>query len=141
MDDRLLAHHRRGGPAEVKAWGLLLGALAAGAIAACDLPFTGSCSTDFRYGIIVEVRDSVTGAAAAVDARLIVRDGTYADTSDQLPFTDPLILRAAGERGGRYDLTIQKAGYHEWTRAGVRVREDRCHVIPVRLEARLQAAP
>jgi hypothetical protein len=125
----------------MKASGLFLGAVAAGAIAACDLPFTGACTADFRYGIIVEVRDSITGAPAAEGARLIARDGAYADTSDQFAFVEPLTLRAAGERGGRYDLAIQKTGYREWTRTGVRVREDECHVIPVRLEARLQAAP
>jgi hypothetical protein len=113
---------------------------AAGATAACDLPFTGACTADFRYGIVVEVRDSVTGEPAADGARLIVRDGAYADTSDQLPFTEPLTLRAAGERGGRYDITVEKPDYREWTRTRVRVWEDGCHVIPVRLEARLQPA-
>lgn len=115
--------------------------LSAAAIAACDFPFTGACTTDFRYGVVVEVRDSVTGAPAAAGARLIVRDGAYADTSDQPPFVDPLILQAAGERGGFYDLTVQKPNYQEWTRRNVRVWEDRCHVIPVRLGARLQPAP
>jgi hypothetical protein len=125
----------------VKAAQPFLMVLAAGAIIACDWPFTGACTADFRYGVVVEVRDSVTGAPAADGARLIARDGAYADTSDQLPFRDPLLLRAAGERGGRYDLTVQKSSYREWTRTGVRVREDGCHVIPVRLVARLQPAP
>lgn len=123
----------------MKAWQAFL-VVAAAAITGCDLPFTRACTTDFRYGVVVEVRDSVTGAPAAAGARLVVRDGAYADTSDQLPFTEPLMLQAAGERGGRYDLTVQKPDYRDWTRTGVRVWEDGCHVIPVRLEARLQPA-
>jgi hypothetical protein len=115
-------------------------AVSAGLAAACNLLFTGACTADFRWGVVVEVRDSVTGAPAADGARLIVRDGAYADTSDQLPFTEPLTLRAAGERGGIYDVTVEKSDYRDWTRTRVRVREDQCHVIPVRLEARLQPA-
>jgi hypothetical protein len=115
----------------------------AAAVAACDFPSTGGCTLEFLYGVVVDVRDSVTGAPAAAGARLIVRDGAYADTSEQLPspYTDELILQAAGERGGIYDLTIQKPNYQEWTRRNVWVREGRCHVIPVRLGARLQPAP
>jgi hypothetical protein len=86
------------------------------------------------------VRDSVTDEPAAADARLIVRDGSYADTSDQLPapYTDPLVLRAAGERGGWYDVSVEKTGYRDWMRNPVRVNEDGCHVRTVQLQARLQ---
>jgi hypothetical protein len=125
----------------MKAWQFFLLVVSAGTTAACDLPFGGACTTDFRYGVVVEVRDSVTGAHAADGARLVVRDGTYADTSDQLPFTEPLTLQAAGERSGTYTLTVEKSNYQDWTRTGVRVREDQCHVIPVRLAARLQPVP
>jgi hypothetical protein len=114
--------------------------LSPAAMAACEFPFSGACTLDFRYGVVVEARDSVTGAPAAAGARLIVRDGAYADTSDQLRFVDPLVLQAAGERGGIYDLTVQKPNYRDWTQRNVWVREDRCHVIPVRVEARLQPA-
>jgi hypothetical protein len=113
-------------------------AVPAGLAAGCNLPFTEACTTDFRHGVVVEVRDSLTDAPAASGARLIVRDGAYADTSDQLPFMDPLTLRAAGERGGTYDVTVEKPDHRDWTRARVRVLEDECHVIPVRIEARLQ---
>jgi hypothetical protein len=98
---------------------------------------------DFRYGLIVEVRDSVTGEPAAVGARLVARDGAYADTSKQLPdpYTDPLVLHAAGERAGWYDVSVKKAGYSDWRRTPVRVTKDDCHVRTVRLAARLQPAP
>jgi hypothetical protein len=122
----------------VQALKAFLLAVSAGLAAGCNLPFTDACTTDFRHGVVVEVRDSLTDAPAAAGARLIVRDGAYADTSDQLPFTDPLTLRAAGERGGTYDVTVEKLDYRDWTRARVRVLEDECHVIPVRIEARLQ---
>jgi hypothetical protein len=122
---------------------LFLIVLAAGALTGCELPFVGGvCTADFRFGVVVEVRDAVTGAPAADGARLTVRDGEYVETTEaRVPSPDALFLQGAGERAGTYDVTVQKSGYQDWTRTGVRVREDECHVIPVQLDARLQPAP
>jgi hypothetical protein len=49
-----------------------------------------------------------------------------------------LLLSSAGERAGTYDLTIRSPGYRDWTRTGVEVTKDQCHVRPVTLTARLQ---
>ncbi len=112
--------------------------LVAAALAGGCNPFTGACTTDFRYGLAVEVRDAVTGAAIADGARLIARDGDYVETVEGPPISGLPYLQAAGERPGRYALTVQKAGYQEWTRTNVFVRDGGCHVLEVRLEARLQ---
>ncbi len=112
--------------------------LAVGAVVAgCD-SFTGVCTTDFRFGIVVEVRDAVSGAPAADGARLIVRDGDYVETVDAPPTPSSTFLQAAGERVGRYDVTVQKPGYAEWTRTDVQVLRDGCHVTQIRLDAQLQ---
>jgi hypothetical protein len=120
-------------------------ALAVGSTASCDLPLPSSvgCTEEVRPGIRVEVRDSVTGEPAAAGARLIARDGAYADTSDQLPapYTDPLSLRAADERAGWYDVSVEKTGYRDWRRRPIRVTKDRCHVRTVQLRVRLQPEP
>lgn len=127
----------------MKASRLFLTALGAGRLTGCQMLFdTRLCTTDVRFGIVVEVRDAVTGAPAATSARLTVRDGEYVETVETpWPATDALILQAAAERRGTYDVTVQKSGYLDWTRADVRVREDECHVIPVQLDARLPPAP
>jgi hypothetical protein len=111
--------------------------LATTLVAGCN-PFTGACTTDFRFGLNVEVRDAVTGAPAADGARLIARDGDYVETVEGPPVPGMTFLQAAGERPGRYTVTIQKTGYQDWTRDNIWVRDDGCHVATARFEARLQ---
>ncbi len=99
------------------------------------------CTLEYQYGLGVHVRDSITGELIASGARLIVRDGEYVDTVQapaNRPDVDSLASPAAGERPGVYSLTVQKPGYREWRKSGVRVTADRCHVQPVRVTARLQ---
>ena len=112
---------------------------AATLVAGCN-PFTGACTTELRFGIAVEVRDAVTGAPAADGARLIARDGDYVEIVEGPPVPGMTFLQAAGERAGRYTVTIQKTGYQDWTRSNVWVRDAGCHVVTVRFEARLQPA-
>lgn len=50
-------------------------------------------------------------------------------------------LAAAGERAGTYTVTIGHAGYASFTQTNVVVNRDACHVIPVKLEARLLRNP
>ena len=50
-------------------------------------------------------------------------------------------LRGAYERAGSYSVLVLKDGYVPWSRSGVRVFEDKCHVITVSLEARLERNP
>ncbi|MBA3970142.1 MAG: hypothetical protein H0X52_08575, partial [Gemmatimonadetes bacterium] len=67
---------------------------------------------------------SITGELIASGARLIVRDGEYVDTVQvpaNRPDVDSLAIPAAGERPGVYTLTVQKPGYQEWRKSGVRV--------------------
>ena len=105
-------------------------------VAGCEFATEPMCTLELRHAIAVEVRDSVTGEPAAVGARLIVRDGVYADTSRQ--HGDPLLIQAGEERAGRYDVSVEKSGYREWTRENVRVTAGACHVRTVRLDVRLQ---
>lgn len=106
---------------------------------ACN-PFIGACTQELRPGLVVEVRDAGTGAPAADGARLIARDGDYVETVEGPPVPGMTFLQAAGERAGKYTVTIQKAGYQDWTRSNIWVRDDGCHVSTARLEARLQPA-
>jgi hypothetical protein len=124
---------------------LLPACAAAFALTACDrLSLPHACTADFRYGLNVTVVDSLTNTPPA-SATLIARAGAYVDSvGPRAPLPNGpqgpavLILSTAGERPGTYDLTVRAPGYRDWTRTGVQVTADECHVHPVALTARLQ---
>jgi hypothetical protein len=123
---------------------LLCGCAGAVAVAACDSPsMEGPCTPNILFGLQVTVVDSLTNAPPA-SATLIARTAAEVDSvGPQSPFQPVvpgvvLVLSAAQERAGTYDLTVRAPGYRDWTRKGVRVTADRCHVRPVALTARLR---
>ena len=104
---------------------------------ACDfIPGGYSCTAQAVPGVMVHVLDSLTGASAGRDARIIARDGAVADTADQATYDGPYPL--AFERPGTYTVTVEQEGYRLWSVTGVRVTKDECHVRTVTLAARLQ---
>lgn len=109
--------------------------------AACQpLPPNGGgavCTMQFVYGISATVTDAATGADITPGSSLIVREGTYVDSVAAGPGS---FLAAAGERAGTYEVTVRRSGYHPFSRSGVVVTRDECHVHPVRIEARLERA-
>ena len=111
--------------------------LALAASSSC-VPLTEpTCTTDFRPALMVDVRDSVTNAPAGQGARIIARSGTFADTAQMFElYTGP--HGVAHERPGTYTLTVEQQGYMTWSRSGISVSEDQCHVRTVDVTARLQ---
>ena len=108
------------------------------AFTSCDALEPTFCTTDFRWGLEVSVFDAETGASLADSATLHLRDGTWTETVDDPVWPgEPGVIHAAGERGGMYDVTVERPRYQTWTRSGVRVEEDECHMIPVALDAAL----
>ena len=114
-------------------------------LAGCQ-PATGgfACTEDFRYGLTVTVIDSATGAPPA-SAVFIARSGTFVDSAGprapapvSLAGPPLLLFASAGERPGSYDLTVRAPGYADWSRTGVIVTADACHVILTEVTARLQ---
>jgi hypothetical protein len=125
-----------------------LASFCAGALilSACGSPLSGvrGCTDDFRFGLNVTVVDSVTNAPPA-SAVLIARSAAFVDSvGPQAPMQfvqngpPVLLLSSAGEKPGTYDLTVRSPGYQDWIRTGVEVTADECHVVPVKLTARLQ---
>jgi hypothetical protein len=103
-----------------------------------------NCTADYRYGLNVTVVDSVTSEPPA-SALLIAQSGAARDSvgpHTPQPFglngAPVLVLSAAGERQGTYDLTVRAPGYRAWTRSNVKVTADECHVRGIALTARLQ---
>lgn len=119
-----------------------------------------SCTADLRSGLIITVRDAHTGEQAGDDARIVVRDGAFHDEKtlhwedgprsigsfqnfNALPRSERdrildsvLTFGTAQERAGRYEVSVLKPGYKDWTRT-IRVARDKCHVIPRHVVARV----
>ncbi|MGH8543575.1 MAG: hypothetical protein ACREX3_08080 [Gammaproteobacteria bacterium] len=121
-----------------------LATVVAAGIRGCN-PLGGEvCTREFRYGLNITVVDSATGSPPS-EAVLIATSGAFTDSVGprapvQLIANEPpaLILPTAGERPGMYSVVVRSPGYRDWNQSGIRVRADECHVIPVRLTARLQ---
>ena len=113
-----------------------LALLAVGAVAqACSSPLV-ACNYNAFYGLTIVVTDSATGLPLGAPETIVaVRDGAYTDSLEVFGNE----FYGAVERGGTYSVNVQRVGYRVWLQNAVRVREDECHVIPVRLDARLQA--
>jgi len=104
----------------------------------CKSPLDVVCTAQFVYGVTVTVLDESSGEPIANGATLTIRDSGYVEVvTDSF---DGRTLSGAGERPGRYTLTVERAGYGAWVRDGVVVLRGECHVTPVSLEARLTAA-
>lgn len=94
------------------------------------------CTTEARPAINVEIRDSVTNTSIVGDGRVIVADGSFADTV--LTATGFDVVGLAHERPGNYTVTVDRTGYQTWTRPGIQVRGGTCHVQTVSVVALLQ---
>jgi hypothetical protein len=94
------------------------------------------CTDQFVYGLTVHVVDATTGLPVSDGLSGNLQDGGYSEA--MMAFGSDLV--GAGERAGTYSISVVASGYTEWTMGGIVVTADECHVIPVGLEARLQAA-
>ncbi len=121
----------------------VLGALAVllGAIA-CDGDGSRICTTQYVYGITVEVEggaDSDQGGAGAggasqgamCEASVEIRDGDYTEELECFADGDDCSCYGAGERPGNYEVTVTLRGESESQTA--RVNAGDCHVEPVTL--------
>ena len=97
------------------------------------------CTAQFVYGLTVTIVDQTTARPIAAQATMTIQDGTYEETVTDS--WDGATLSGAGERPGTYTITIEHPAYTTWTRAGVTISADECHVIPVALTAELVPLP
>jgi hypothetical protein len=123
---------------------VLLGAVAL-LLVGCGQPFDpfgpGShvCTAIAIPGVAVDVRDSVTNAHVGRGARIVATSGRFADTL-RVPADSDYegAYGLATERPGVYTVTVEREGYRPWSRTGIRVDADECHVRTVSVVARLQ---
>jgi hypothetical protein len=98
----------------------------------------GFCAAPISLAVVVTVRDSTSGLAAADGA---IGNLVGAGVDDTLEHIDSLTIRG-GDQTGTYTVTIDKPGYLTWQATNVHVtHQGECgNVIPVDLNALLQAA-
>ena len=101
-------------------------------------PPVGFCAAPASLSVIISVRDSISGQAAADGST-----GTLvgASAEDTLRQADSLRL-VGGDQTGTFTVHIDRPGYLTWTASDVHVTEvGPCgNVIPVELSAKLQPA-
>jgi len=94
------------------------------------------CAGVGRFGVTVEVRDSVTGTRLLDSVRVTATDGVY---QTQFAVVADSVFGGATDRFGTYSVTVERAGYVTWQRNSVRVDATRCgEPITVALKALLQ---
>ena len=81
--------------------------------------------------------DSATGAPATKGTSIVARSESYADSTNG-PAPSDQSVGLAFEKAGTYTVTVTKPGYEPWSKSGIVVGRDECHVLPVRVTARLQ---
>lgn len=112
------------------------------AASGCDaLPL--ACTAEARAAVSVEIRDSATSAPLADGTIAAVTEGPYTDTLTLCGWSGSVGLTRCGawERAGTYAVQVTRPGYQPWSRTGVSVTRDACHVRGVALQALLQPAP
>lgn len=102
------------------------------AVCGCDA-LDVDCTSDFRYGVSIEVRDASSGAPITEGLAGSLTDGDHSEDMEAWEHQ----LFGAGEREGRYTAVVTAPGYLPWQQAGIRVRADECHVIPVTFDVNL----
>lgn len=115
---------------------LLAGSLLGAGCSAVDPTGVTACTQEARAGITVDVRDSVTNALVGPGSIVTAREGAFTETATGISGAGPYPL--VFERAGTYTVSVTQAGYQPWTKAGVVVTKDGCHVTGVAVTARLQ---
>lgn len=117
---------------------LLLLSLLATLGAGCDS--IGDCPQSSEPAVTIDVLDPVSAGSVDEDPSGTLTDGAFSDSLLVLGSAvngEAYFLGGAYDRPGTYDVRVQKRGYRDWTREGVRVRSGACGPATVHLTARL----
>ena len=117
--------------------------LLAAATGGCSSFTPIACTTDYRPGLTIEVRDARTNAPIAAASTIVIRDGDYVETLSNPVGGGGTDLSKSGayERAGTYSVQVSRAGYASQTFSGIVVTRDECHVIGRVIAAALAPLP
>ncbi len=105
---------------------ILASLLAAAVLTGCDT--TDACPQYEAPGLVLEVRDSVTGAGLAPSALIIASESgsAGADTMRWIPNADSAIVIGLAGRSGSFALSVTVPGYQPWQDAALMIHENAC---------------
>lgn len=93
-----------------------------------DSPGGTNCTEEARAGLMVLVKDAISGVELTEGVTVTATDGSYVEELTNFPeFSNE--FTGAYERAGTYVLTVTKEGYVTHTSEPIVVGEDECHVI------------
>lgn len=130
----MLPFHRIRSSSERRGRAIVLVLLLLLVAGACDVLSPRVCTTEFVFGVRAEVFHSETGVE--IDDESLVGslvEGDYSETMERFGHR----LFGAGERAGTYTMLVDAEGFEPWSRSGIEVEADACHVIPEHIEVRL----
>ena len=107
------------------------------AVQGCGIQGPEICTLEGRFSVVVQVRDSPTGGQPGSTPTGTMTDGSFRETMSGGPWNGIYELMGGDERPGTYDVEIRAAGYRPWRVQGVKVKDDGCHVITAKLDARM----
>jgi len=84
---------------------------------ACGSTEPIACTTEFVYGISVQVVDATTSAPVSEGLSGELMEAQYTETMEVFGNT----LVGAGERPGNYSIVVSAPGYEAWSRSGIEV--------------------
>lgn len=107
----------------------------------CSDATTRFCTTDVKYALRIALADSLTGQIGPFrNLAIVAVDGSYKDSlfiPTVGPTPNPNLYSVAPEHAGTFTLTVRADGYQTWTKSGIVVLRDECHVESVDLPVRL----
>ena len=122
-----------------------LGGVASLVLAAASCEYIGGpCTLEARAAIVVEIRHAFTGAPLADSAEVRVTEGSFLELLELCGVTGTLeLVRRCGvyERTGTYEILVTRPGFEPWSRSGIPVMRDACHVRTATLGAALMPPP
>ena len=90
------------------------------------------CTLDLRTALAVEIHDERGRLADPTGVTVVVRGPAFHDsvtlTRDVSDRVAQYIVMEDRAGPGRYDIRVQRPGYHPWERRGIVVAGDECHV-------------
>jgi len=94
---------------------------------------TINCTEEYRAGLVVTVKDSVTNAVLSSGVTVLATENNWVDTlrifDENYPF-----FTGVFERKGIYVITVYKDNYKTYQSQTVTILADECHVITQNIE-------
>ena len=100
-----------------------------------------ACTLEARSALQVIVVDSINPATSSfTNVRVIAQSGSSRDSAFVAHYDAGTYTHGVGlahEKEGTYTVTVRADGYAPWSKSGIEVKRDQCHVITVPVTARL----